>query len=60
MNSKDEDMEVIETALMSGQRKVELQGIEIDLNPPLKHDTTKNKRKEAHKRALAILKIIQE
>jgi hypothetical protein len=60
MNQEYKTMEQIETALLAGQRKVELQGIEIDLNPPLKNDTTNNKRKEAHKRALAILKIIRE
>jgi len=52
------DMEAIETALLSGQRRVTLQGIEIELNPPLKNDTRKNKEKEARQRAKHIMKVI--
>ena len=51
-------MKEITTALLSGQRKTTLQGIEIELNPPLKHDTRKNKEKEARQRAKAIVKIL--
>ena len=51
-------MEAITTALLSGQRKITLQGMEIDLNPPLKHDTRRNKEKEARQRAKAIVKIL--
>ena len=51
-------MEEIMVGLLSGQRKITLQGIEVDLNPPLKHDTRKNKEKEARKRAKAIVKIL--
>ena len=52
------DMETITTALLSGQRRITLQGMEIDLNPPLKNDTRKNKEKEARQRAKQIMKII--
>lgn len=58
-NNKDTTMEQIETALLAGQRKVFLSGMEVDLNPPLKHDTRKNKEKEARTRAKQLLKIIQ-
>jgi len=51
-------MEKIIVALLLGQRRITLQGIEIELNPPLKHDTRKNKEKEARKRAKAIVKIL--
>lgn len=52
-------MEQIETALLAGQRRITLRGMEIDLNPPLKVDTRKNKEKEARQRAKAIIKIIE-
>ena len=50
-------MGAIQTALLSGHRKVEVNGILIELQP-LKHDTYKNKLREAEKRAKEILKLI--
>lgn len=52
-------MREIETALLAGQRKINLFGMEIDLNPPLKPDTRKCKEKEAKTRAKEIMKIIR-
>lgn len=52
-------MEQIETALLAGQRRITLKGYEIDLNPPLKNDTRKNKEKEARKRAKDIVKLLE-
>jgi hypothetical protein len=52
-------MQEIETALLAGQRKINLYGMEIDLNPPLKPDTRRSKEKEARKRAKGIMKIIR-
>ena len=51
-------MEEIMVGLLSGQRRITLQGMEIDLNPPLKNDTRRNKEKEARQRAKKIMKII--
>lgn len=54
------NMEQIETALLAGQRKLFIGNMEVDLNPPLKHDTRKNKEKEAKQRAKQLIKIISE
>lgn len=51
-------MEQIQTALLMGNRKVEVNGILIELRP-LKRDTLKNREKEAEKRAKEILNLIQ-
>lgn len=51
------DKEKIVTALLSGQKKIKLNGIEIILNP-LKRDTAKRKEIEANKMAEEIVKLI--
>ena len=51
------DKEEIVTALLTGQKKIKLNGIEIILKP-LKRDTTKRKRLEANNTADEILKLI--
>lgn len=50
-------MDQIQTALLSGHRKVEVQGIEIELKL-LKRDTQKNKEREALKRAQEIINLL--
>tara|TARA_B110000014_G_C19844103_1_gene437547 strand:- start:468 stop:650 length:183 start_codon:yes stop_codon:yes gene_type:complete len=51
------DKEEIVTALLTGQKNIKLNGIEIILKP-LKRDTTKRKRLEANNTADEILKLI--
>ena len=51
------DKEKIVTALLTGQKKIKLNGIEIILNP-LKRDTAKRKEIEANKMAEEIVKLI--
>lgn len=50
-------MEKIKVALLTGQKSVMVQGIDIILKP-LTHDTQKNKEREAERRALAYIKLI--
>ena len=50
-------MREIETALLSGQSKVTIHGIEISLKP-LKPDTTACKQREAKKRANEIIQLL--
>ena len=52
------DKEEIVTALLTGQKKIKLNGIEIILKP-LKRDTTKRKRVEAEKIAQSIIEVLQ-
>lgn len=47
----------IVTALMSGQSKVHIDGVEIILKE-LKRDTTKRKQREAEKQAEQIIKLL--
>ena len=50
-------MEQIKIALLSGNRKINLHGVEIHL-PSLKRDTQKNKERAAEREALKIIKIL--
>jgi len=49
--------EQIVTALLTGQRNIKLNGIEIMLNP-LKRDTSLNKMREAEAKAKEIVKLL--
>lgn len=51
-------MEAIETALLTGQRRVFLNGFEIELKP-LKRDTQPNREREAQKRAKEIINLLK-
>lgn len=53
-------MDKIETALLSEQRSTVVNGVYIDLNPPLKRDTRKNREKEAKRRTKEIIKVLNE
>ena len=46
------------TALLTGQRKVFYNGVEVELKP-LRRDTLKNKEREAIKRAKEISKMLK-
>lgn len=50
-------MDIIVTALLTGQKTAIFNGIEVRLKP-LKVDTQKNKEREANKIAAEIIKLI--
>ena len=51
------DKETIVSALLSGQKNVTIDGIEIILKP-LKRDTQKNREREADKIASKLIKLL--
>tara|TARA_R100000544_G_C2194033_1_gene43223 strand:- start:463 stop:642 length:180 start_codon:yes stop_codon:yes gene_type:complete len=55
---KNTNEEQIVTALLTGQRNIKLNGIEIMLNP-LKRDTSLNKMREAEAKAKEIVKLLK-
>lgn len=51
---------IIETALLSGQKIVQIGNVEVHLKQwELKRDTTTHRRKQAEKNAQEIIKILQ-